>query len=83
MQQAEKLATLGELMAGVAHEVRNPLTAISGFVQILKELENHPDKLEYISIILKEVDSIDRIIRQLLDFSRRRPAHSARSASTG
>lgn len=70
MQQAEKLATLGELMAGVAHEVRNPLTAISGFVQILKELENHPDKLEYISIILKEVDSIDRIIRQLLDFSR-------------
>lgn len=70
MQQAEKLATLGEMMAGVAHEVRNPLTAISGFVQILKELENHPDKLSYIDIVLKEVDSIDRIIRQLLDFSR-------------
>ena len=82
MQQAEKLRDTRRIDGRVAHEVRNPLTAISGFMQILKELENHPDKLEYISIILK-VDSIDRIIRQLLDFSRPQTGTFRRSASTG
>lgn len=73
IERAERLATLGELMAGVAHEVRNPLTAISGFVQILKETEQDPQRLEYTQIILKEVHSINKVIQQLLDFSRPRP----------
>ncbi len=74
IEQAERLATLGELMAGVAHEVRNPLTAISGFVQLLKEGEKDPQRLEYTHTVLKEVRSINRVIQQLLDFARPQPS---------
>nr|WP_151992838.1 two-component system sensor histidine kinase AtoS [Buttiauxella massiliensis] len=70
MAQAERLAALGELMAGVAHEVRNPLTAIKGYAQILRELETHPQRQEYLRIILKEIQSINAVIQQLLDFAR-------------
>lgn len=73
MAQAERLATLGELMASVAHEVRNPLTAISGFVQYLKEGERDLQRIEYIDIILHEVRSINSVIQQLLNLSHVHP----------
>lgn len=69
-EQTQRLAAIGELMAGVAHEIRNPLTAIRGFVQCLNEDVSQGEKEEFISIILKEVDSINVVIQQLLDFSR-------------
>lgn len=59
-------------MAGVAHEVRNPLTAIRGYVQIIRQQLTLPVHQEYLSVVLKEIDSINKVIQQLLDFSRPR-----------
>lgn len=69
--QSEKLAAIGYLSAGMAHEIRNPLNSISLFVQLMRQTTTEPDLLEYQSKVLKEVDRIDSIIRKLLDASRR------------
>lgn len=69
--QSEKLASLGYLSAGVAHEIRNPLNSISLFVQLLKGDLEPDEKEEYSDKILKEVDRIDTIVRKLLDASKR------------
>ncbi|WP_218838461.1 ATP-binding protein, partial [Snodgrassella alvi] len=69
IQQTERLVALGELMAGIAHEIRNPLAAVRGFVQYLQNDLPRAEQNEYLEIILKEVDSINQVIQQLLDFS--------------
>ncbi|MFW8411900.1 ATP-binding protein, partial [Klebsiella pneumoniae] len=58
--------------AGVAHEVRNPLTAIRGYLQIIRQQTTLPVHQEYLSVVLNEIDSINKVIQQLLDFSRPR-----------
>ncbi len=69
--QAEKLAALGYLSAGMAHEIRNPLNSISLFIQLMRQNTADPEQLDYQGKILKEIDRIDAIIRKLLDASRR------------
>lgn len=69
--QSEKLATLGYLSAGMAHEIRNPLNSIALFVQLIKSGLEEQERLEYVDKILKEVDRIDSIVRKLLDASKR------------
>ncbi len=65
--QAEKLATLGHLSAGMAHEIRNPLNAISLFAQLLKlVVAQDPEKSGYIDKLLSEVDRIESILVKLL-----------------
>lgn len=69
--QSEKLASLGYLSAGMAHEIRNPLNSINLFAQLLKSgCEDH-EKLDFIDKILKEVERVDEIMRKLLDASKR------------
>ncbi len=70
--QAEKLATLGHLAAGMAHEIRNPLNAISLFTQMLKPaLADDPERTGYLDRLLGEVDRIDNILIKLLAASSR------------
>ena len=69
--QAEKLATLGYLAAGMAHEIRNPLNSIALFIQLLKQGNGDDENTEYIDKSLKEIDRIDGILRKLLDAAKR------------
>jgi len=69
--QSQKLATLGYLAAGMAHEIRNPLNSISLFVQLIKEGVEDSEKIEYVEKILQEVDRVDGTLRKLLDTARR------------
>ncbi len=65
--QSEKLATLGHLSAGMAHEIRNPLNAISLFAQLLRPVvAKDPEKTGYIEKLLSEVDRIESILVKLL-----------------
>jgi PAS domain S-box-containing protein len=66
--KAEALNVVGELAAGVAHEIRNPLTSLKGFVQLIKNQTD--DFNQYLSIILSEVDRIEHIIKEFLVLSK-------------
>ncbi len=74
--QSEKLATVGILAAGLAHEIGTPLNIIMGRAEVLKEsLEDHPEAQKSLNTIIEQIDRITEIIRQLLDFVKpREPA---------
>ena len=74
VQHTERLAAAGEIAASLAHEIRNPLMAIKGFAQLLKEANDPSETEEYSSIIIKETDRMNRLIEQLLCLAR--PASS-------
>ena len=71
VQQAEKMATIGEMAAGIAHELRNPLAAISGAVQLLDgETGDSSVNKRLFGIIMRESDRLDATIHEFLLFSK-------------
>ena len=73
--RSEKMASVGLLAAGMAHEIGTPLSAIMGYTGILSdELAHDPEKSDYLRRIAVESSRIDRIVRGLLDFARPREA---------
>ena len=71
LRQSDKLAALGDIVAGVAHEVNNPLAGISAFAQLLQEAPLTPDQYEAVQIIKRESDRASAVVRDLLVFSRK------------
>lgn len=69
IERSEKLNTLGELAASIAHEVRNPLTVVKGFLQLMKQNENGKE-YEYLSLILSELGRAESIINDYLNFAK-------------
>jgi two-component system sensor histidine kinase HydH len=79
--RSQRLASVGRLAAGVAHEIRNPLSSIKGFATYFKErYPDAPQEQETANIMIAEVDRLNRVVGQLLEFARPIPV-SPRPAS--
>lgn len=69
--QAEKLASLGELSAGIVHEVRNPLASIKGAIEILEdEIAHDSPRREFGDLAKSEINRLDRLVGEFLRFAR-------------
>ncbi|NWQ40629.1 ATP-binding protein [Bacillus sp. EB106-08-02-XG196] len=69
IQKSEKLNTLGELAASIAHEVRNPLTVVKGFLQLMQQ-EEKGKNYDYFSLVLSELGRAESIINDYLNFAK-------------
>lgn len=71
--QAQKLAVAGQIAAGIAHEVRNPLTSVNGFLQLMKT--QYPERTDYFDIIFSEIKRIDFVLSELLVLAKPQSVH--------
>ena len=79
IRRGETLAAIGELSAGIAHEIRNCLNPISGSVEVLqRELKVKGENARLLNLIVKESERLDNFIRELLDYARERPLKTER-----
>lgn len=71
LRQADRLTALGELSAGLAHEIRNPLASIRGTAEILKDAFSPEDRYsEFTTILISEVDRLNQVLEDFLRFAR-------------
>ncbi|MYL64630.1 PAS domain S-box protein [Bacillus hwajinpoensis] len=73
--KTEKLSAVGQLAASVAHEIRNPLTSVKGFIQLLNDDKPFAEKTPFLSIMLSEIDRMDAIIKDLLVLAKPQASH--------
>ena len=71
LRRADRLSAMGELSAGMAHEVRNPLASIKGTAEILRDgIDSSDKKYEFAQILVREVDRLENVVRDFLRFAR-------------
>jgi two-component system sensor histidine kinase PilS (NtrC family) len=79
MRRAERLATIGQLAAGIAHEIRNPLASISGSVELLRQApQATDDDRALMAIVTREIERLDALISDILELTNPRPKQNAR-----
>jgi two-component system sensor histidine kinase PilS (NtrC family) len=79
VERAERLAVLGRLAAGLAHEIRNPLAAISGCVELVREMSAVTDEdRELLGTVMRECARLNRLVGDMLAFARPRPVERTR-----
>jgi two-component system sensor histidine kinase PilS (NtrC family) len=77
VRMKERLATVGSLAAGIAHEIRNPLASLSGSIQVLQgELALQGDNKQLMDIVVRETDRLNTIIMEFLEYARLKNAQS-------
>lgn len=80
MQKRERLATIGEMAAGMAHEIRNPLASLSGSIEVLKsDLNLRDEHLKLMEIAVKEAERLNSIITQFLLYAKPHPPRRRRT----
>ena len=73
-RRSERLATVGQLAAGIAHEIRNPLASISGSIELLSQsAPTSEDDRALMAIVLREIERLNRLITDLLEYANPRP----------
>lgn len=76
IQLKERMAAMGEMAAGLAHEIRNPLGSLSGSIQLLQsELKLSDEKARLVNIIIRECGRLNNIVGDFLDYAGSRPTH--------
>ncbi|MFC9599913.1 PAS domain S-box protein [Peribacillus butanolivorans] len=70
LHRQDKLAAVGQLAAGIAHEIRNPLTSMKGFTEYLQLDEKDEDRLGYLGIIMDEINRVNEIVEEFLDLAK-------------
>jgi signal transduction histidine kinase len=70
MRERDRLAALGEMAAGLAHEIRNPLGAIKGAAQCLEPAPRDGEEGEFLDVIVEEVNRLNGVVTQFLDYAR-------------
>ncbi|GKT09756.1 ATP-binding protein [Desulforhabdus sp. TSK] len=81
LRRSERLASIGRLAAGIAHEIRNPLSSIKGFAGILANRAKTDDRSRQIAQVMEgEVERLDRVVSELLDYARPTELHKRSSS---
>ncbi|KAF1084165.1 Sporulation kinase E [Sporotomaculum syntrophicum] len=83
MAKLDRLNLVGEMAAGIGHEIRNPMTTVRGFLQLLSDKEDCRDYREYFNLMIEELDRSNSIITEFLAMAKDRPVNLKRQNLNG